>query len=67
MENHDIITLIIAIAAFLAPIIGPAITAVITILHERSMYKKRFATEHEHEAIERYLKVAGKYLFSTLL
>lgn len=63
MPSYETTTLIVAAAALLAPIVGPAITAIVTIFHERSMYKKRFAMEHEHEAIERYLKAAGKYLF----
>ena len=64
MESHEKLTLIIAGAAFLAPIVGPIITAILTNFHDHFVYKRRFVTEHKHEAIERYLKAAGRFVFT---
>ena len=63
MELGTILAIIISAVAVLSTIIGPMITAKITCMHEEKMYKKRFLTEHEHEAIERYLRIVGRYVF----
>ena len=63
MISYDILALIIAGAALLAPIIGPIITVRSANRHERNMYQKRFVTEHAHEVIEKYLQSAGRYVF----
>ena len=63
MELGTILAIIISAVAVLSTIIGPMITAKITCVHEEKMYKKRFLTEHEHEAIERYLQTIGRYAF----
>ena len=60
----DYISICLSGAAFILAVFGPAITAGITCLHETRMYKKRFVTEHRHEAIENYLKAAGRCLFT---
>lgn len=64
METSDIISIIIAAAAFFTAVIGPLLSSLIQCRHESKMYEKRFKTEHEHEAIERYIKVVGKNVFS---
>lgn len=63
MDIGTIFAIIISAVAVLSTIIGPMITAKITCRHEEKMYKKRFLTEHEHEAIERYLQTVGRYAF----
>lgn len=61
LENSLAIT--ISAVAVISTVIGPVLTATITCLHESSMYKKRFLTEHEHEAIEKYLHTVGRFAF----
>ena len=63
MELGTILAIIISAVAVLSTIIGPMITAKITCEHEEKMYRKRFLTEHQHEAIERYLQTVGRYAF----
>ena len=63
MDSGTILAITISAIALLSTIIGPMITARITCRHEERMYKKRFLTEHEHEAIERYLRIVGRYVF----
>lgn len=63
MDLGTILAITISAIALLSTIIGPMITASITCRHEERMYKKRFLTEHEHEAIERYLQTVGRYAF----
>lgn len=63
MDLGTILAITISAIALLSTIIGPMITASITCRHEERMYKKRFLTEHEHEAIERYLRIVGRYVF----
>lgn len=63
IDVGTVIAIIVSAIALLSTIIGPMITAKITCRHEEKMYKKRFLTEHEHEAIERYLQTVGRYAF----
>ncbi len=63
MDSGTILAITISAIALLSTIIGPMITAKITCRHEEKMYKKRFLTEHEHQAIERYIQTVGRYAF----
>lgn len=63
MNIETLIAIIVTVIALLSTIIGPMITARRTCRHEKEMYKLRFYKEHEHEAIERYLRVVGRFAF----
>ena len=41
----------------------PHLTAKKQNEHEQKMYEKRFAKEHAHNVIEKYLQSAGRYVF----
>lgn len=41
----------------------PHLTAKKQNEHEQKMYEKRFANEHAHEVIEKYLQAIGRYVF----
>ena len=63
MDTGTILAIIISAVAVISTIIGPMITAGITCRHEKTMYAKRFYIEHEHEVIELYLHVVGRFAF----
>ena len=63
MNIETLIAIIVSVIALLSTIIGPIITAKRTCNHEKEMYKLRFYKEHEHEVIERYLRVVGRFAF----
>lgn len=63
MNTETLIAIIVSVIALLSTIIGPMITAWRTCKHEKEMYKLRFYKEHEHEVIERYLRVVGRFAF----
>lgn len=63
MDLGTTLAITISAIAVISTVIGPVLTAAITCLHESSMYKKRFLTEHEHEAIEKYLRTVGRFAF----
>lgn len=64
MDTGALIAIIISAAAFLMTVLGPLLTSLIQCHHETAMYENRFNIEHRHEVIEKYLKSAGKYVFS---
>ena len=63
MDTGTTIAIIVSATAVLSTIIGPMITAKIKCKHEKDMYSKRFLVEHEHEVIERYLHIVGRFVF----
>ena len=54
----------ITFAALVVASCGPLFTALVNVIHEEVMYKKRNVTEHRHDAVERYLSATGRYAFS---
>ena len=60
----SIAALVLSIAALAFSVAGPIITAVIKRNHERDMFKNKFELKHRHDAIEKYLKSAGRCVFT---
>lgn len=56
--------LIFSVISLAVAIVSPFLVALANHRHERKMYKMKFAIEYKHEVIERYLRSAGKCLFS---